>query len=152
MSPGPLSKRVIVDRLGWVERMIAEIRALPLDDRSAFLSDQRNIWAAESFLRRALEALFDLGRHILAAGFGVGAREYNEIARRLREQGVLAEEEANLLRMLARYGVRLVHLYHETTPDELFHICVDHLEDMQRMVETYRRWLKDHAEWLDEES
>ncbi len=38
MTPGKLSKRVIVDRLAWIERMVKEIRALPLDDRSSFLS------------------------------------------------------------------------------------------------------------------
>lgn len=66
MMPGKLSKRVVSDRLGWAARMLAEIRALPLESRAIFFEDSRNIWAAESCLRRALEALFDLGRHILA--------------------------------------------------------------------------------------
>jgi uncharacterized protein YutE (UPF0331/DUF86 family) len=68
--PGKISKRVIADRLGWVDKMMNEIRALPLDSKTTFMRDTRNIWAAESCLRRALEALFDMGRHIAAKGFG----------------------------------------------------------------------------------
>lgn len=29
MSPGNISKRVVSDRLAWVDRMLNEIRALP---------------------------------------------------------------------------------------------------------------------------
>lgn len=35
---GELSRRVVADRLAWVERMVAEIRSLPLTDRDAFSS------------------------------------------------------------------------------------------------------------------
>jgi hypothetical protein len=65
-----MSTKVIADRLAWVAAMLDEIHALPLDDAQAFFADRRNVWAAESCLRRALEALLDLGRYILAKGFG----------------------------------------------------------------------------------
>lgn len=54
--------------------MVQTIRELPLEDREAFFADNRNIWTADSCLRRGLEALFDLGRHILAKGFGEAPR------------------------------------------------------------------------------
>jgi len=150
MTPGRLSKRVVSDRLAWVERMLREIRVLPLGDREAFFADPRNAWAAESCLRRGLEALFDLGRHILAKGFGLGISEYKEIASGLGDRGVLAREEAALLRVLAGYRNRLVHFYHEVGPEELYEVCTQRLADLERVAEAYRRWLRDHEEWLDE--
>ena len=72
MSPNKISKRVVADRLDWIERMVREIHALPLENYATFTSDRRNVWAAESCLRRALEALMDLGRHIAAKSFGRG--------------------------------------------------------------------------------
>lgn len=45
MLPGKISKRVVSDRMVWITRMIGEIRASPLDSRSEFLGDSRNIWA-----------------------------------------------------------------------------------------------------------
>ena len=151
MTPGRLSKRVVSDRLAWVDRMVAEIRALPLDDRELFFSDRRNVWTAESCLRRGLEALFDVGRHMLAKGFGLGVSEYKEIASRLVEQGVLSPPEAELLRVLGGYRNRMVHFYHEIGPDELYEICASHLTDPERLAEAYRRWLNSHPDRLDEQ-
>ena len=150
MMPGPISKRVVSDRLDWVERMVGEIRSLPLDDRKLFFSDKRNVWTAESCLRRGLEALFDLGRHILAKGFGKGVTEYKEIALGLREQGVFAQEDAELLRVLAGYRNRLVHFYHEVDAEELYDICGQHLTDLERMAAAYQAWFKKHPDRLDE--
>jgi len=131
MTPNKLSKRVVSDRLSWVERMVHDIRVLLLEDEEAFFADRRNVWTAESCLRRALEALLDLGRHILAKGFGVGASEYKQIASGLREQRVLSQEEADLLRVLAGYRNRMVHFYHEIGPDELYEICARDLGDVE---------------------
>ena len=89
MAPGKISNRVIAERVAWINNMIREIGQLPLGDHQSFTSDKRNVWAAESCLRRALEALMDLGRHILAKGFGRGVSEYKEIASNLDESGVL---------------------------------------------------------------
>ena len=73
MSPSKIVKRVVVDRVNWVEQMLEGIESLPLESFESFVKEKRNVWAAESCLRRALEALMDLGRHILAKGFGEGA-------------------------------------------------------------------------------
>lgn len=129
--------------------MIAQIRALPLEDRAAFLADSRNVWTAESCIRRALEALFDLGRHVLARGFGLGVTEYKEIAQSLGSQGILSESHARLLNMLAGYRNRLVHFYHEVSADELFEICSAGLDDVISIQEAFRRWLDSHAELVD---
>jgi uncharacterized protein YutE (UPF0331/DUF86 family) len=150
MMSETISKRVVSDRLAWVDRMVSEIRALPLEDRAAFFSDRRNLWAAESCLRRGLEALLDLGRHILAKGFGTGVSEYKEIALRLAEHDVLAAQDADLLRVLAGYRNRLVHFYHEIGPDELYEICAFRLTDLEHLATAYREWLRKHPDQLDE--
>jgi len=150
MTRGKISKRVVGDRLSWVERMVREIRTLPLEDRETFFADPRNVGMAESCLRRALEALLDLGRHILAKGFGLGVSEYKEVASTLGEQNVLTQEEAQLLRILAGYRNRMVHFYHEIGPDELYQVCASDLGDVERITEAYRKWLREHEEWLDE--
>lgn len=150
MTPGLISKKVLADRFNWVEKMTGEIRALPLANYQDFSGDRRNIWAAESCLRRSLEALLDIGRHILAKGFATGVIEYKEIAQRLGDFGVLSPSEAGLLRILAGYRNRLVHFYHEIGEEELYKICKDQLGDLQEVKDAYLRWLKDHPEKLNE--
>lgn len=60
MAPGKANQRIVAERLAWVERMVDEIRALPLGSLQEFTGDRRNVGAAESCLRRALEALLVL--------------------------------------------------------------------------------------------
>jgi uncharacterized protein YutE (UPF0331/DUF86 family) len=131
--------------------MVSEIRSLPLENRELFFSDSRNIWTAESCLRRGLEALFDLGRHILARGFGSGVTEYKEIASLLAKEGVLAEEEAALLKILAGYRNRMVHFYHEIEPEELFEVCSNNLSDLEVIASAFTRWLEKNSHLLDEQ-
>ena len=150
MLPGKISKRVVSDWLAWVDRMLSEIRNLPLESNVLFMQDSRNVWASESCLRRALEALFDLGRHIAAKGFGEGVTEYKEIAATLKRHAVVSAEELVLMQKRAGYRNRLVHFYHDVNADELYEICVSHLGDVERIATVLRLWLGSHSHLLDE--
>jgi uncharacterized protein YutE (UPF0331/DUF86 family) len=140
VSPGKVSPIVFADRLAGVESMLAEIRSLPLDDRRAFLGDSRNVWTADACLRRALEGLLDVGRHLLAKAFAVGVTEYKQIAVALGEYGVLDEAESVTLSTLAGYRNRITHFYHEVSAAELFDIASSELDDIARLVQAYRGW------------
>jgi uncharacterized protein YutE (UPF0331/DUF86 family) len=59
--------------------MLADIQSLPLAGLEQFTEERRTIWAAESCLRRALEAMLDLGRHVAAKGLGKGVSEYKAL-------------------------------------------------------------------------
>lgn len=150
MTPSLISKKVVADRLFLVEKMVREIRSLPLMIFEDFKKDRRNLWAAESCLRRSLEALLDIGRHILAKGFGIGVSEYKEIAQKLGEFGVFSSSEVNLLKILAGYRNRLVHFYHEIGEEEIFNICRNQLEDLEKIKQAFIRWIKNHPEKIDE--
>ena len=150
MSPGKLSKKVIGDRLAWIDKMVAEIRALPLGSYEEFSANRRDVWAAESCLRRALEAIFDLGRHILAKGFGLGVTEYKQIATELETAAVLSHSRARLLSTLAGYRNRLVHFYHEVTSEELYEICRNNLDDLLEIRNAFRKWANENPGSIDE--
>ena len=98
MTPAKINKEVVTQRISWVLKMIESIKELPLQNQNEFLKDKRNVASAESYLRRALEALLDLGRHILAKGFAYPATEYKDVAKGLLEKDVLPEKEALLLK------------------------------------------------------
>ena len=96
--------------------------------------------AAESYLRRALEALLDLGRHVLAKGVGVAAIEYRDIATKLGEHGILSKDDVDLMREMAGYRNRMVHFYNEISEDELFDICANQLNDVERILNAIVQW------------
>ena len=149
MTPTGIKEKIVAQRLGWIEEMLRSIRALPLETYDLFVADPRNIAAADSYLRRALEALMDLGRHILAKGFGRAVTEYREIARQLLSVGALNEEETRRMGELAGYRNRLVHFYAEVTHQELYRICSAQLEDVHRVAEALAGWIRSHPDLID---
>ena len=96
MTPSKLRKKVITERTEWINNMLAGLRSLPLQSYEEFTKSP-NIAAAESYLRRALEALLDLGRHILAKRFGKAVAEYKVIAAELETFGVLSSDSSKLI-------------------------------------------------------
>jgi uncharacterized protein YutE (UPF0331/DUF86 family) len=142
MSLDKVSKRIVVDRISWISKMLEEIDSLPLENYEQFSTDKRNIWSAESCLRRALEALMDLGRHIAAKGFGQGVTEYKEIGNMLAQMGVLSDNESVISKTLAGYRNRMVYFYHEILYREFFEICTSELSDIKAMTEAIKRWMK----------
>lgn len=150
MTPTTAKKRIVAQRAEYVLQMVSEIRRLPLENAGAFSSDKRNIWAAESCLRRALEALLDLGRHILAKCFAKGVTEYKKIAEELEKEKVLSPGNATLLTTLAGYRNRMVHFYDEISPEELYAICTTELDDLLNIRDAYLEWIKANPERVDE--
>jgi len=150
MTPGKISKKVVSERTSLIREMLSDIKELPLGSLEEFLGDKRNVASAESYLRRALEGLLDLGRHILAKAFGHPVTEYKEIARGLLEKEVLTEKEAELLTKMAGYRNRMTHFYHEITSEELYEICRDHIDEVTLVLDRLIEWLKANRDRIDE--
>ena len=134
-----LSEKVVMERVAWIRGMLAAIQRLPLESYESFLSDDLHVAAAESYLRRALEALMDLGRHMLAKGFGMVASEYREIPRQLQEAGVQPVELAARMGKLAGYRNRMVHFYHEVSDKELIRMTARNDMD-ERLMKWFVRF------------
>lgn len=149
MTHGAIREVVVAGRVEVVRQMQRGIATLPLASEEAFVADSRMVAAGESFLRRALEALLDLGRHILAKGFGVVAVEYKTVPRQLREAGVLEAGTAELFTRMAGYRNRLVHFYDEITPAELYRILTAHVTDIEAILDALRGWVVAHPERVD---
>lgn len=107
------------------------LRKLP---REEFLK-KINSAAAESFLRRSLEAIFNIGWHILArTNYLDLTKEYKSIALGLGETKMVTPSLSEKLLQMAGYRNRLVHLYHMVSDDELYEIVQNNIPDLQEFV------------------
>jgi len=130
-----VSKLVVQSRLALITDCLRQLSRHAAVKRADFLGDKDRVAAAESYLRRALEATFDVGRHILARSGGADmAAEYKGIARALGARGIVSPELANALVSMAGYRNRLVHLYHLVQEEELFEIIQNDLKDLTAFV------------------
>jgi len=50
---------------------------------------------------------------------------------------------------LAGYRNRMVHFYDEVTTDELYNICHDQLNDVERILAAILKWVNSTPELLD---
>ena len=134
-----LNIKLIEDRLGFI-KSVTKLRKLSYLEEKDFLADD-NPAIAESYLRRSLEAIFDIGRHIIAKTAGKGIVEYKEIANALGEQGAITKTLAERLRLMAGYRNRLVHFYHEIQDQELYLITKNNLSDIENFVKEIKTFL-----------
>jgi uncharacterized protein YutE (UPF0331/DUF86 family) len=117
-----------------IQEFLLELKKLQQMPENEFLSDKRNPAAAESYIRRSLEAVFDIGRHILAKSYGIKELEYKKIAIELGAKGVIDSEYSRTLMKMAGYRNRMVHLYHEIGPKEIYEIIKNYLSDIEHFI------------------
>ena len=149
MNIGKIRSIIVTERVAWVREMLDGIRGLPLSTFEQFTGDPRTPAAAESHLRRALEALLDLGRHILAKGFALAPAECKEVADQLLRVGVLSQHDSELLRKMAGYRNRLVRFYHEVSQEELYTMCTARLSEVEHVCNAILKWIMEHPEKMD---
>ena len=151
MSPGKIRLKIVRRKTELIRERLAAIETLPLASEAEFSADIRMMAAGESFLWRSLEALLDLGRHVLAKGFGKVVPDYAAVADELAARGILPPESAAKLRLMARYRNRMVHFYDEVLPPELYGILTGKRGDVEEILTTIQSWLAAHPEICDEE-
>ncbi len=146
MTSGRVSRTVVADKVALIRRLLDEVGTLPLDNLAAFTRDPRMVAAGESYLRRTLEALLDIARHVLAKGFARGPSEYAEVARQLGEVRVVSPAQAETLVRMARYRNRLVHVYDQVTAPELYELLVRRQGDVEETVGAIADWMAAHPD------
>ncbi len=124
----------ILELLRFIESCLKELKPFSEMTKEGFLSDRKNPPFVESYLRRSLEAVFDIGRHILAKTQGFKEIEYKTIAKELGERGIISKELSDTLYVMAGYRNRMVHFYREITPEELYQIVVNNLKDLEWFI------------------
>ena len=138
-----LNIEMVTGRIDVIRTAISRLKNLSELSKEEFLEDYKNPASAETFLRHAIEAIFDIGRHILAKTGKVRlTHEYKNIARGLGESGVLSKPLMNKLVEMAGYRNRIVHFYHEITDEELYEIIQNDLKDIEQFIQEIGEFLQ----------
>lgn len=138
-----LNIEMMTGRIDVIRTALSRLKNLSELSKEEFLEDYKNPASAETFLRHAIEAIFDIGRHILAKTGKVRlTHEYKNIARGLGESGVLSKPLMNKLVEMAGYRNRIVHFYHEITDEELYEIIQNDLKDIEQFIQEIGEFLQ----------
>lgn len=139
----PLKKQSIIPRIDGVERDIKKLRELRKLELEKF-HEEDNFSLAQFYLRRALEGIFHIGNHLLSRLAGGRSTQYKEIAKALGEKGIVKPSFANnKLVKMAGYRNRLTHFYADVTPEELYEVLSNDLEDLDFFLTAIKNLLKE---------
>lgn len=102
-----------------------------------------NFAASEHYLRRALEAMLEIGTHILSRLPGAKPHTYKDIPKLLGEYKVVPSEfaQGQLIKM-AGYRNRLIHFYAEIDNEELYNIIQNDLPDLEKFCRHIVKYIK----------
>ena len=146
----PLSKIKLESKLAVVREAIVELEKIGRTcAQEDFINNKEKFAIAEHFLRRALEAVFDIGGHIIsrfAYSPGKRPKTIKEIARELGKKGIVDVKFAeDKLVEMAGYRNRLVHFYDEVSPKEMYQIITRDVGDLEFFASTVVEIVNDPA-------
>ncbi|MCX6089084.1 MAG: DUF86 domain-containing protein [Candidatus Atribacteria bacterium] len=143
MKKIPFNREIILSRMGEIERDIDKLSRYKKISLEEFEKGE-NFAITEHYLRRALEAVFDIGTHILSRIPGKRLSTYKDIALSLGEEKIVPQNYAKekLLKM-AGYRNRLVHFYAEVSTEQLYQIIQNNLQDFIEFLRHLKIFLED---------
>lgn len=146
MNNVPVSKIKVESKLANIRESLTELNSLLKLGKEKFLADKKNFAVAEHYLRRALEAVFDIAGHIVSRypmAAGKRPSTYKGLALVLAEKGIVNEDFGkNILVQMAGYRNRMVHFYDEITPQEMYDILKNHIADINTFASAIVELLK----------
>jgi len=138
LAPDP---QVIGSRLATLEEYLRLLVGFARLDLAAFTGDPRNYAAAERFLQLAIESVFDIGTHCIAALGLPRPERYSEVLPALAEAGIIQRETALQLANLAGFRNLLVHDYTKIDRRRVH-------EFLNSRLDAFRRFAQDIAAYL----
>lgn len=132
---------VIHKRLGKIEEYLAILKAIQRYPKEQFLADPEKYGSAERFLQLTIEALNDIGGHLVAdLNLGV-VDSASDIPRLLCEKGHVGEELREIwIRMIGFRNI-LVHDYLDVDRVVVHQVLSDNLKDVQALMRIFARFL-----------
>ncbi|MGI6129964.1 MAG: type VII toxin-antitoxin system HepT family RNase toxin [bacterium] len=128
------NRQFLAERTQIIRASIARLQELSSLTKEDFTGNLDNYAIAEHHLRRALQALLDLGRHIVVKNNFGNPASYREVLDLLGQHSVLDPDFARKIRAMASYRNRLVHDYAEVTNEEMINILKNELGDLTQLL------------------
>ncbi len=112
-------------------KFLKEMRRTSLKD---FQRDSRNVRAVCNSFQKVLQAIIDIGNHIISS-LNLGKPEvYEDIANILYEKGIVSCEMKSKMIKMIKFRNFLVHEYDKVDQFRIYKILNENLEDVESIV------------------
>jgi len=108
-----IEKGRVLEKLNIINDSLLKLEELASLSIEQFMSDFRNYDSAKYNLIKAIEAMIDVGNHIIARrGLGI-PKSFSETFEILGNNGIVSEDSVETYKAMARFRNRLVHYSEE---------------------------------------
>lgn len=122
------------DKIAFIRRNLDMLRRLADTPRDGFSDGSLPFHAAVRLLQTSIEAMIDIGSHVVARE-GLGSpKSYGEVFDLLSSAGVIPPEFLDRVKAMVRFRNRAVHLYGEIDVDHVYSILQNDLGDFDAFV------------------
>ena len=132
---------VIRKRLNKIDEYLVVLQRLQRYGRDEFLSDPERYGSAERFLHLAIEALLDMGNHVIAdEGLGV-VDWYSDVPRIFLEKGMISSELSEKWIRMIGFRNTLVHGYMDVDRTIVYEVLQNGLCDIEELKRVFARYM-----------
>ena len=124
----------IKNRIEIIRSNVVELEDMKNLSLEHFSRHKRDVAAAKHFIREAIEAMIDIGAHIVAKRLFGAPASAADVMIVLGEKGAIPREHVETYVRMVKYRNRLVHFYHEVSIVELHNIIQNHLQDFEHFI------------------
>lgn len=124
----------IKSRIEIIRSNVAELEEMKGFSLEDFSRQKWDVAAAKHFIREAIEAMIDIGSHIVAKKLLGAPASATDVMIVLGQKGIISKQNIETYVKMVKYRNRLVHFYHEVTIAELYDVIQNRLKDFESFI------------------
>lgn len=125
---------LVIDRLSRIREYLKSLRELASLSKEDFEKDSKNFYSASRLLQISIEACLDIGHHIISRKELRRPKDYKDIFLILGDEKIIPFDFSRSIITMAQYRNRLVHLYSEIGPGEIYGILQGPVNDLEAFI------------------
>lgn len=130
-----IDKKRILDKIGVIENSLSKLKTLSQISIEEFISDFKNFDSAKYNLQTAIEAMIDIGNHIISRkGLGI-PKTYRDTFEIMHKSQIITQKDADIYKLMAKFRNRIVHFYDEVDDKEVYGILQNNLGDFYSFIQ-----------------
>lgn len=133
---------IIKERIRKIEEAVAELKEIRRLPEKEFAKDKKTQYAAMYAMIIGIEAVCDIGNHILAKYFNKAADTYKDIILFLGESGVIPKEFSQKSAKMTDFRNILIHLYLKIDTKEVYQNLQKAPEEFTKFCQYFLKFLK----------
>lgn len=140
----PLNKKSIHEKLFKLQESVKILEELKAEGREKFFADFKIQDSATLNMFTSIEAIIDIGNHIITEVFQKQAKTYAEVIDILGATGVIPEEFAKENADMTKFRNLVAHNYDKITPEGVY-------ANLQKAPVIFRAFAKYFVEFMEKE-